>query len=94
MHDQMATVFVVKHLNRAAAHHDGGHVTRDDVDIAMRLGCALPYGPLARLDELGIDVAGVRRASILTRMARDGRLGPRRRRRLVALPSGGASPKN
>ncbi|MBL7256040.1 3-hydroxyacyl-CoA dehydrogenase NAD-binding domain-containing protein [Paractinoplanes lichenicola] len=82
MHHQTATILVVEHLNRAAAHHDDGHVTRDDVDTAMRLGCGLPYGPLAHLDELGIDVAlailddaGVRPASILTRMARDGRLG-------------------
>ena len=75
---------MVEYLNRAAAHHDDGHVTRDDLDTAMRLGCGLPYGPLAHLDELGIDVAvgvladaGVRPAAVLTRMARDGRLGRR-----------------
>jgi 3-hydroxybutyryl-CoA dehydrogenase len=84
MQDQTATVLVVEYLNRAAAHHDDGHVTRDDVDTAMRLGCGLPYGPLAHLDEIGIDVAlavledaGVRPAPVLTRMARDGRFGRR-----------------
>ena len=84
MQDQTATVLVVEYLNRAAAHHEDGHVSRDDLDTAMRLGCGLPYGPLAHLDELGIDVAlavlddaGVRPAPVLTRMARDGRLGRR-----------------
>ncbi|WBB91149.1 3-hydroxyacyl-CoA dehydrogenase NAD-binding domain-containing protein [Verrucosispora sp. WMMC514] len=84
MQDQTATALVVEYLNRAAAHHGEGHVTRDDVDTAMRLGCGLPQGPLAHLDDLGIDVAiamlddaGIRPAAILIRMACDGRLGRR-----------------
>ncbi|NLU78454.1 hypothetical protein HCA58_08685 [Micromonospora sp. HNM0581] len=57
MQDQTATALVVRYLNSVADPHGAGQVTRDDVDTAMRLGGGLPQGPLAGLDELGIDVA-------------------------------------
>jgi 3-hydroxybutyryl-CoA dehydrogenase len=43
------------YLNRAAALYERGYATREGIDTAMRLGCGLPRGPLAQLDEIGLD---------------------------------------
>ena len=48
---------MMAYLNRAARMYEEGYAGRDDIDVAMRLGCGLPLGPLEQLDAIGIDVA-------------------------------------
>jgi 3-hydroxybutyryl-CoA dehydrogenase len=48
---------VLGYLNQAVALVESGYCTRNDVDIAMRLGCGLPCGPLELLDRIGLDEA-------------------------------------
>jgi 3-hydroxybutyryl-CoA dehydrogenase len=57
------------YLNRAASMVESGYARREDIDLAMRLGCGLPMGPLALLDLIGLDVA----QEILATMYRQGR---------------------
>lgn len=52
-----ATALVLNLLNRAAALYDTGYVSHHAIDTAMRLGCALPAGPLQTLDAMGLDTA-------------------------------------
>lgn len=84
-----ATALVLNLLNRAAALHDTGYVSHHAIDTAMRLGCALPAGPLQTLDAMGLDTVHAaltdlhRRtgdpsfnpAPVLSRLIDDGRLG-------------------
>ncbi|GGK19079.1 3-hydroxybutyryl-CoA dehydrogenase [Pilimelia terevasa] len=54
--------FVANHLlfgylNQAVGMLEAGHATRDDIDAAMRHGCALPMGPFALLDLIGLDTS-------------------------------------
>ncbi|MCF3962600.1 3-hydroxyacyl-CoA dehydrogenase family protein, partial [Streptomyces fuscigenes] len=53
----LADGLLLRYLNRAAAMHESGYASRDDIDAAMRLGCGLPMGPLALLDLVGVDTA-------------------------------------
>ncbi|MGW3991150.1 3-hydroxyacyl-CoA dehydrogenase family protein [Streptomyces sp. NPDC004830] len=84
-----ATALVLNLLNRAAALHDTGYVSHHAIDTAMRLGCALPAGPLETLDAMGLDTvraaltdlhrhtgdSSYAPAPVLTRLIDDGRLG-------------------
>ncbi|MEU0580153.1 3-hydroxyacyl-CoA dehydrogenase NAD-binding domain-containing protein [Streptomyces griseoincarnatus] len=84
-----ATALVLGLCNRAAALSDGGYVAGHAVDTAMRLGCALPAGPLEMLDRIGVDTAhaalsdlhrrtgdrSLAPAPVLRRMIGQGRLG-------------------
>ncbi|MEV5246554.1 3-hydroxyacyl-CoA dehydrogenase family protein [Streptomyces werraensis] len=84
-----ATALVLRLCNRAAALSDEGYVTGHAVDTAMRLGCALPAGPLEMLDRIGVDTAHAALSSlyrrtgdrsfapapVLARMIGEGRLG-------------------
>ncbi len=45
------------YLNHAVTMFEAGYATREGLDAAMRFGCGYPVGPLAYLDEVGIDVA-------------------------------------
>jgi 3-hydroxybutyryl-CoA dehydrogenase len=45
------------YLNAALRMWSQHYATREDIDAAMRLGCAHPMGPLALLDLIGLDVA-------------------------------------
>ncbi|MFF7976070.1 3-hydroxyacyl-CoA dehydrogenase NAD-binding domain-containing protein [Streptomyces sp. NPDC007905] len=76
-------------LGRAARMYEEGYASADQIDTALRLGCGLPTGPLARIDELGVDTVcdaltalaaatGDRRlepAPVLRQLVREGRLG-------------------
>jgi 3-hydroxybutyryl-CoA dehydrogenase len=76
-------------LNGAAALCGQGYVPNESLDTAMRLGCALPSGPLAFIDAIGVDTlhdaltelaarTGDRwyePAPVLRRMVHAGRLG-------------------
>ncbi|MEU1557433.1 3-hydroxyacyl-CoA dehydrogenase NAD-binding domain-containing protein [Streptomyces scabiei] len=52
-----ATALVYAYLNRAMTLYERGEVDRHDIDIAMRLGCGVPFGPLELLDRIGLDTA-------------------------------------
>jgi 3-hydroxybutyryl-CoA dehydrogenase len=45
------------YLNDAVRMLEAHYATADDIDIAMKLGCALPMGPFELLDVVGNDVA-------------------------------------
>ncbi|GAB7050408.1 3-hydroxyacyl-CoA dehydrogenase family protein [Catenuloplanes indicus] len=64
----IANALLFGYLNQAVTMLESGHVSREDLDAAMRVGCGLPMGPLALLDLIGLDVA----AEILDTMFRRG----------------------
>ena len=45
------------YLNDAVKMLEAHYATADDIDIAMKLGCALPMGPFELLDVVGNDVS-------------------------------------
>ncbi|MEU8828043.1 3-hydroxyacyl-CoA dehydrogenase NAD-binding domain-containing protein [Streptomyces sp. NPDC048636] len=45
------------YLNDAVTMYERRYASRDSIDTAMTLGCGLPRGPLAQLDEMGLDTA-------------------------------------
>ncbi|WP_432585424.1 3-hydroxyacyl-CoA dehydrogenase NAD-binding domain-containing protein [Streptomyces sp. HD1123-B1] len=45
------------YLNDAVTMYERRYASRDSIDTAMTLGCGLPRGPLAHLDEMGLDTA-------------------------------------
>jgi 3-hydroxybutyryl-CoA dehydrogenase len=53
----IANALLFGYLNHAVTLYEGRYATREDIDAAMRLGCALPMGPLALLDLIGLDSA-------------------------------------
>ncbi|MEW2087460.1 3-hydroxyacyl-CoA dehydrogenase NAD-binding domain-containing protein [Streptomyces sp. NPDC005283] len=52
-----ATALVLGLLNRAVMLCDEKYATHTAIDTAMRLGCAMPSGPLETLDRIGLDTA-------------------------------------
>ncbi|MFN2524683.1 MAG: 3-hydroxyacyl-CoA dehydrogenase family protein, partial [Actinomycetota bacterium] len=44
------------YLNDAVRMHEEGYSTPEDIDIAMKLGCAHPMGPFELMDIVGLDV--------------------------------------
>lgn len=44
------------YLNSALRLLEHGHVSREDLDVAMRVGAGLPMGPLTLMDLIGLDV--------------------------------------
>lgn len=88
-HGADATALVYAYLNRAMNLYERGDADRDGIDLAMRLGCGLPAGPLELLDRIGLDSAlavliGLRArtrddaftpAPVLSRLVRQGHLG-------------------
>jgi 3-hydroxybutyryl-CoA dehydrogenase len=49
---------LMPYLNQAVQAHDDGIATREDIDLAVRLGLGYPLGPLELLDVIGLDVHG------------------------------------
>lgn len=45
------------YLNDAVKMLEASYATAEDIDHAMRLGCAYPVGPFELLDRVGLDVA-------------------------------------
>ncbi|MFC0037988.1 3-hydroxyacyl-CoA dehydrogenase [Actinomadura rayongensis] len=43
------------YLNQATAMLENGHATRDDIDLAMKVGGGLPMGPFTLMDLIGLD---------------------------------------
>jgi 3-hydroxybutyryl-CoA dehydrogenase len=65
----IANSLLFGYLNHAATMYEQKYASREDIDVAMRLGCGLPMGPLALLDLIGLDTA----YQILDTMYREGR---------------------
>lgn len=51
----IADTLVHPYLNHAVAMYEEGYASREDIDAGMRFGCGLPHGPLAVVDEIGLD---------------------------------------
>lgn len=43
------------YLNHAIMMVEAGYATKEDVDAAMRFGCGYPVGPIATVDDIGLD---------------------------------------
>ncbi|WP_194910936.1 3-hydroxybutyryl-CoA dehydrogenase [Catenulispora rubra] len=84
----VVNALLVPYLMAAARMYEDGVASVEDIDRGMTLGCGHPMGPLALMDLIGIDtIATVAQSmadnggpvaevpALLTRMARDGRLG-------------------
>ncbi|MGE3284954.1 MAG: 3-hydroxyacyl-CoA dehydrogenase family protein [Pseudonocardia sp.] len=77
------------YLNDAVKMLEAHYATADDIDAAMKTGCALPMGPFELLDVVGLDVslaierslyrefrmAGMAPAPLLEHLVKAGRLG-------------------
>ncbi len=77
------------YLNDAVKMLEAHYATADDIDAAMKTGCALPMGPFELLDVVGLDVslaieqslyqefrdAGLSPAPLLEHLVKAGRLG-------------------
>ncbi|WP_131748313.1 3-hydroxyacyl-CoA dehydrogenase [Frankia sp. Cppng1_Ct_nod] len=53
----IANALLFGYLNNAVRMLEAHYATREDIDAAMRFGCAHPMGPLALLDLIGLDSA-------------------------------------
>ncbi|MBO0842299.1 MAG: 3-hydroxyacyl-CoA dehydrogenase family protein [Nocardioides sp.] len=53
----IANALLFPYLNDAVKMLEGHYATADDIDTAMKLGCALPMGPFELLDVVGNDVS-------------------------------------
>lgn len=51
----IANQLLFPYLNQAVWMVDSGYASKEDVDLAMRLGAGLPMGPIALTDLVGID---------------------------------------
>ncbi|MBD2758348.1 3-hydroxyacyl-CoA dehydrogenase [Yimella sp. cx-573] len=52
----VANALLITYLARAIRTYETGHVSREDLDDAARLGIGLPMGPLTLSDLIGLDV--------------------------------------
>jgi 3-hydroxybutyryl-CoA dehydrogenase len=53
----IANALLFGYLNHAASLYESRYASREDIDVAMKLGCGLPMGPLALLDLIGLDTS-------------------------------------
>lgn len=51
----IANRLLFPYLNEAVEMVESGHASKEDVDLAMRLGAGMPMGPIALTDLVGID---------------------------------------
>ena len=51
----IANQLLFPYLNQAVWMVDSGYASKEDVDLAMRLGAGLPMGPIALTDLVGVD---------------------------------------
>jgi 3-hydroxybutyryl-CoA dehydrogenase len=65
----IANALLFGYLNHAASLYESRYASREDIDVAMKLGCGLPMGPLALLDLIGLDTS----YEILDTMYKQGR---------------------
>ncbi|WP_370881789.1 3-hydroxyacyl-CoA dehydrogenase family protein [Catenuloplanes nepalensis] len=72
----IANALLFGYLNHAVTMFEGGYVSREDLDVAMRAGCGLPMGPLALMDLIGLDTAYEILDTMYRRGGRDRRHAP------------------
>ncbi|MDR7281097.1 3-hydroxybutyryl-CoA dehydrogenase [Catenuloplanes atrovinosus] len=72
----IANALLFGYLNHAITMYASGHVSREDLDLAMRAGAGLPMGPLALLDLIGLDTAYEILDTMYRRGGRDRRHAP------------------
>ena len=65
----IANALLFGYLNHAVSMFESRYASREDIDVAMRLGCGYPMGPLALMDLIGLDTA----YEILDTMYKQGR---------------------
>lgn len=65
----IANSLLFGYLNQAVSMYEQKYASREDIDSAMKFGCALPMGPLALLDLIGLDTS----LQILDTMYRESR---------------------
>lgn len=53
----LVNALLIPYLNDAVRMLDAQYADADDIDLAMKAGCALPMGPFEVLDSLGLDMA-------------------------------------
>ncbi len=54
--EQISAALTLPYLNHAVRMYETQYALRGDIDAAMRFGCGYPVGPLATIDEIGVDV--------------------------------------
>ncbi|NYG60606.1 3-hydroxybutyryl-CoA dehydrogenase [Nocardioides daedukensis] len=52
--EQISRELVLPYLNHAVRMFESGYASATDIDNAMRFGCGYPQGPLATIDEIGV----------------------------------------
>ncbi|MDG4764259.1 3-hydroxybutyryl-CoA dehydrogenase [Solwaraspora sp. WMMD406] len=72
----VANALLFGYLNQAVGMVEAGYASREDVDLAVRLGCGLPMGPFALLDLIGLDTAYEILDTMYRRGGRDRRHAP------------------
>ncbi|MGC4880913.1 3-hydroxyacyl-CoA dehydrogenase family protein [Micromonospora sp. DT43] len=72
----IANALLFGYLNHAVAMVESHYATREDIDVAMKLGCGLPMGPLALMDLIGLDTAYEILDTMYRRGGRDRRHAP------------------
>jgi 3-hydroxybutyryl-CoA dehydrogenase len=72
----IANALLFGYLNHAVSMYEGRYVSREDIDVAMKLGCGLPMGPLALMDLIGLDTAYEILDTMYRRGGRDRRHAP------------------
>ncbi|MEV4659892.1 3-hydroxybutyryl-CoA dehydrogenase [Micromonospora sp. NPDC049301] len=72
----IANALLFGYLNHAVGMFESHYATREDIDVAMKLGCGLPMGPLALMDLIGLDTAYEILDTMYRRGGRDRRHAP------------------
>ncbi|MEU1751670.1 3-hydroxybutyryl-CoA dehydrogenase [Micromonospora matsumotoense] len=72
----IANALLFGYLNHAVSMFEARYATREDIDVAMKIGCGLPMGPLALLDLIGLDTAYAILDTMYRRGGRDRRHAP------------------
>ncbi|MDT0201017.1 3-hydroxyacyl-CoA dehydrogenase NAD-binding domain-containing protein [Nocardioides sp. AE5] len=67
--EQIGNELVLPYLNHAVRMFESGYASAADIDNAMRFGCGYPQGPLATIDEIGVQVV---RDQLAARFAESG----------------------
>jgi 3-hydroxybutyryl-CoA dehydrogenase len=65
---RLVEALLYPHLNDAVRMVDEGYASREDVDVAMRLGCGYPQGPFAMLAAIGAHTVAERLPAIAATM--------------------------
>ena len=104
----IVNALLIPYLLAAIRMVESGVATAEDIDTAMKAGCAYPMGPLALIDLIGLDTtaavaqsmyaefrgAAVRAATAAAQDGRGGAAGPQARPRVLRVRLMRASQRN